>query len=301
MLDVVAQPKSDPSQAAPSPPRRRLALQMLASTARAPAVLALLWPTLLVVGGYVAWHRWGADHVGRQFFRLEPAQVELTEQPAYIRSDIREQVFASTGLRELSLLDHQATARIAQAFATHPWIRQVIRVCKEAGGTIEIQVQYRQPVAMVLFYSQHPEVKGWAYDPVDAEGIVLPQGDFDQTETKDYLVIRIPDVYSTGTPGFPFGDRRVAAAAALAGLLADFRERLDLREIRLASEGGSDPLHPAFELVTQQGKTLIWGKAPGDESRGEPPASAKLKTLLESPTATRDLRMAAPPSPANRR
>ncbi|SRR6056297_494010 len=301
MLDVVAQPKPDSSPTALGRPRRRLAPQMLASIARAPAVLALLWPTLLVVGGYVAWHRWGADHVGRQFFRLEPSQVELTDQPTYIRSDIRQQVFASTGLTELSLLDHQATARIAQAFATHPWIRQVIRVRKEAGGTIEIQVQYRQPVAMVLFYSQHPEVQGWAYDPVDAEGIVLPQGDFDQADTKEYLVIRIPDVYSTGTPGFPFGDRRVAAAAQLAGLLTDFRERLGLREIRLAAGAGSDPLHPAFELVTQPGTTLIWGSAPGAELGGEPPASQKLKRLLESPTAADDLRMATPPSPASRR
>ncbi|MEX0824858.1 MAG: hypothetical protein WD119_01765, partial [Pirellulaceae bacterium] len=281
-----------------TPPQGRTGLRllprMLASVARAPAALALLWPTLLVVGGYLAWHQWGAEHVGRQFFSLEQSQIVLTEQPDYIRSDISEKVFATTGLSELSLLDSQATARVAQAYATHPWISKVVRVCKKTGGKLEIQVQYRQPVAMVLFYSDHPEVKGWAYDPIDAEGLVLPQEDFEQADTRKYLIIRIPNVYSTGTPGFPFGDSRVAAAARVAAVLADFRERFELSEIRLASSAGNDPLHPAFELVTQSGKTIIWGSAPGDEQAGERSALAKIKTLVRSPTTAADLRMASP-------
>lgn len=294
MLIPVATRKTDRQTPTQEQRGLRLLPGMLATLVRAPAALALLWPTLLVVGGYLAWHQWGADHVGRQFFSLEQSQIVLTEQPEYIRSDISKHVFATTGLSELSLLDSQATARVAQAYATHPWISKVIRVCKKTGGTIEIQVQYRQPVAMVLFYSDHPEVQGWAYDPVDAEGLVLPQEDFNQDDTRQYLIIRIPNVYSTGTPGFPFGDSRVAAAARVAAVLADFRERFELREIRLASSADSDPLHPSFELVTQSGKTIVWGSAPGDERTGERPALAKVKAMLQSPTLESDLRVASP-------
>lgn len=266
---------------------------LIARLARAPAALAILWPALLVVAAYVAWHRWGAEHVGRQYHRLDPSQIRLSEKPGYIRSDITRSVVASTGLDRLSLLDQQATARIAQAYSTNPWIQQVVRVRKLPGGEVDIQVQYRTPVAMVRVWSRHQEVQGWSFFPVDITGTLLPTEEFDRSQPLQYLHIEIPDVYPTGQAGLPFGDSRVAAAAKLAGLLSPHRQRFGLAAIRLANAGPGESRTVALEVVMQSGQSLVWGSPPGDEQPGEPDALAKLEALRAAPGPGADLRVAA--------
>ena len=44
---------------------------------KAPAALSVIWPALLVVGGYFAWHQWGADHVAERFYGVDATLIRI--------------------------------------------------------------------------------------------------------------------------------------------------------------------------------------------------------------------------------
>lgn len=249
----------------------------------APAVLALLWPVLLVVGGYLAWHRWGAEHVSRKFYGLDLAMIHVTERPEHITTDIIDVVYRDTQLDQLSLIDPAATARIASAFASHPWVSRVVAVRKLPGGKVDVHLQYREPVAMVFVISRHPDVPGRSFFAVDQEGVLLPTTEFSREHTMRYLHIEIPDVYPTGGVGSSFGDPRIVGAAQLAALLGPYREPLNLRSIQLHDSSRMSPV-PQYQLVPHDGEPIFWGSVPGREGPGEPKADLKLRELLSKQT-----------------
>ncbi len=278
-----------------SQPLPRFLGSLVTRVAKAPIAFAFVWPAMLAVGGYWAWHHWGAEHVGKHFARLETSHIRLTERPPYIpeRIDLTGEVLSTTALGDLSLLDRQVSTRVAQAYATHPWIQQVLAVRVHSSEDIEVQVQYRQPVAMVRHISQHPDVQGWAYYPVDPQGVVLPPSSFTEEDAGQYLVIDIPEVYPRGAPGFSCGDSRVTSAARLAAILAPYRKQLGLAAIELHAQANPNQRYVAFAILTQSGRRLVWGSAPGEEQMGEPTADLKMKALFQSPPPGTDLRVAA--------
>ena len=151
-------------------PVRRLIRKLIA----APAALAFIWPLLLLAGGFIAWNQWGADYLGEQYFGLDPALIQITEPPTYIRADLITDVYQDMGLDSVSLLEPQAAAKIASAFASNHWVRRVNSVRKLPGGGVDVRVDYRAPVAMVRVISRHPEVDGSGFFVVDGEGVLLP-------------------------------------------------------------------------------------------------------------------------------
>lgn len=260
---------------------------------KAPAALSILWPAILIVGGYVSWHRWGSTHVTERYSRIDPTQIQISEPPEYVRTNIVKTVYRDTAMEGLSLLDRQATAKIASAFSMHPWVRQVQGVRKLPGGTVQVRLEYRVPVAMVHSFKPDRRDTRPYFFPVDGEGILLPgKEEFAPIEIRDYLHIEIPGVFSTNHAGTPFGDRRVEAAARLAAILQPFREQAMLKSIGVHGDPRqSGP--PSLELTTQSGARLFWGSPPGSELPGEPTVSMKLRTLMEiDKSQDADLRMA---------
>ena len=267
---------------------------MIRRLVSAPAALSILWPILLIIGGYVGWHRWGAEHVSQQFYGIDPSLLQVTAPPDHVRSDLVETIYRDTQLHQLSLLDRQATAKIASAFATHPWVREVFSVRKLPDGVIDVQIDYRHPVAMVHVISQHRDVKDDAFFAVDGGGYLLPTADFTPDETLQYIHIRIPGIYPTGAVGGPFGDHRVTAAAKLAELLHPHREELDLLSIDVNGDMRSSQV-PQLGLTTRSGTHPFWGSPPGMERPDEPDAAIKIRTLLGGQAGPNpDLRIATP-------
>ena len=133
----------------PQDEKRRPIRDMIRRLIKAPAALSVLWPVLLVVGGYAAWHQWGSVHVANQYGGIDPTLIQVTEAPPHVRSNVVKAVYRDTAMEGLSLLDRQATAKIAAAFSMHPWVRKVIGVRKLPGGGIDVRLEYRTPVAMV--------------------------------------------------------------------------------------------------------------------------------------------------------
>ncbi len=240
----------------------------------------MIWPTLLVFGGSMAWRNWGVENVGKRFYPIDAQVIHLTEKPQYIQGDIAGEVYEHAKLSKLSLLDPAAAGRIATAFSHHPWVKEVLAVRKLPGGEVEVHLQYRRPVAMVFVISRHSEVKGKSFFAVDEDGVVLPTTEFTREQTMSYLHIEIPDVYPSGGAGFNFGDARVASAAKIAALVGAFREPLQLQSIQLAHSSRPAAV-PQFELLAKEGKRYFWGSAPGQEQAGEPSSELKLKELYQ--------------------
>lgn len=274
------------------PPREKLISRLL----RAPAALSLIWPAALLVGGYLAWHQWGAERVGQQYYRLDPDAVSITPPPDFVRSDITAAVFKSHQLEKTSLLNRQATAMIAQAYQTHPWVEQVVRVAKRRDG-VDVHLRYRRPVALVRVISQHAESRGTpAVFVIDGRGVLLPPEDFVALDKNSLLHIEVEGTYATGGIGNPFGDARVIAAARLADLLSDYRRRFQLAAVRLTNPRRTFNEGWVFALIRTDGSSFIWGSPPGEETSDEPSAEEKLRRLAADATTVADLRVAAAPT-----
>ena len=266
------------------PDQNRPIRDLLRRLIKAPAVLAILWPAFLVFGGYIAWHRWGSEHVAQQYYHIDLESISVTPAPKYVRSNVTQTVYHNTAMDGLSLLDRAATAKIASAFSMHPWVRKVKSVRKLPGGTIDVRLEYREPVAMARVYKPHYGSSEKYYLPVDRDGVLLPSEEFARRETQDYLRINVVGADSNSHPGSPFGDPRVEAAASLAAILAPFRQQLGLESI----EVGGDPRLiqiPQLEIIDKNDKRWIWGSAPGFETAGERTAEMKLQTLLSDEIA----------------
>ncbi len=261
---------------------------------KAPAALSVLWPVLLIIGGYVAWHRWGSVHVASQYGGIDLAMIDVTKPPPYVRTNVVKAVYRDTAMEGLSLLDRQATAKIASAFSMHPWVRNVVSVRKLPGGVIDVRLEYREPVAMVHVFKPDPTDTGSYFFPVDGDGFLLPTSEFARAETRQYIHIEVPDAYSTNAIGTPFGDRRVEAAAQLAEVLAPYREQAQIRSIGVHGDPRQTEI-PQLELTRHDGRKWYWGSPPGVELPGEHTVQMKLRRMLSTePSQNADLRMASP-------
>ncbi len=275
-------------------------MEMLRTIVKSPLALVMFWPAVLLIFGLSAWKYWGSEHVANRYHGLVPEKIRVSPQPDYVRSDIVQAVYRDTAMQGVSLLDRQATTKIASAFSMHPWVRKVISVRKLPGGEIDVRLQYRTPVAMVHVYKPNQEDDRSYFFPVDGDGILLPTSEFTTSETLEYLYIEVPGVYTTNPVGSTFGDGRVEAAASLAEYLSPFRDEIGIRSIGVYGDPRQMEI-PQLELVTPNDARIFWGSPPGVEQPGEATAKMKLKRLKASnPDDLSDLRIAAPINPNSR-
>ena len=281
-------------------------IKLLRRLIKAPAALSIVWPALLIVAGYLAWHHWGADHVADKFYVVDPSLIKITEPPPYVRTDVVESIYQDTAMEGLSLLDPQATAKIAAAFSMHAWVKRVVSVRKLPGGVIDVHLLYRRPVAMVLVEKPDKDnSQDYFFFPVDEQGVLLPTHEFARAEIMQFIHIVVPGVYATGSAGSPFGDARVESAARLAAVLADFREEAGVLSIDVPGDPRINKT-PQLELTTTErqasGEVVtrkrFWGSPPGLEPPGESTVEMKLHTLLNSDASEHaDLRIASQSTP----
>ncbi|MFK8110885.1 MAG: hypothetical protein AB8B91_01710 [Rubripirellula sp.] len=262
---------------------------------KAPAALAFFWPVLMIVCGYVSWHRWGAQHLTPRYQGVDVTQIQVTPPPEHVRSNVVKTVYRDTAMDGLSLLDQEATAKVASAFSMHPWVRQVIGVRKLPGGKLDVQLEYREPVAMVLVSKPNPVDQQSYFLPIDGEGVLLPCTEFARSETRNFIHIEVPGVYASNRfIGTPFGDTRVEAAARLAEILAPFREQAQIHSIGTHGDLRQSEI-TMLELTMKSGATMFWGFPPGQEPPGERTVEMKLQALMAADPATNtDLRIASP-------
>jgi len=240
-----------------------------------PVLLAGVAIAALAIGWYAVWRRVGPGVLASEDYRVTVEKVDVTPPPDWIHTDIRGEVFRAASFdRSLSLTDDDLTERIAGAFALHPWVARVGRVEKRHPARVVVEVEYRRPVCMV-------EVLGELL-PVDAEAVLLPKEDFSPVEASAYprlVGVKTPPVGATGER---WGDARVIGGAAIADVLGEVWEKMNLAVIV-----PSEPPIPGvtadltFTLVTRLGTRIFWGRPPGRDGPGEIPAEEKLARLEE--------------------
>lgn len=262
------------------------------------ALLFALIP--LVVCGYLGWYHYGAQRLDQALYSLRLDQIHLTDQPEWILTSVLEEVYSSNRLDRVNLLDPAASAVIASAFETHPWVEKTARVHKAQGRGVTVDVVYRKPLAMIQVYyypvsesgiKSHERKEG--YYPIDPKGVVLPVGDFKKNQSLvwDYLMIEIENIeLPSAQPGMPLNDLRVLEALKLAAFLEKKCEpkSLGLQWIRVRRDQTMSSASPwILELWTIDERMIVWGRAPGAEATGEGHPDKKLSILSDWLTAQR--------------
>jgi hypothetical protein len=161
----------------------------------------------------------------------------------------------------LPTLDEDTPVRLTTAFAGHPWVESVEEVRLLPPDGARVRLTFRTPVLAV------PRPAGLRV--VDGKGILLPAA----APAGGLPVLRGDVAPPAGLAGAAWGAPSVAAAAAVAGTLRPYAERLELTtcEVRDGS----------VELVCGRAH-VVWGRAPGSEKAGETAAAEKLRRLLDA-------------------
>ena len=159
-------------------------------------VVGLLVLVGLGIGVHGLWQQ-QAPSIGQDArYRIDAASIHATPQPSWIRSSVLADVLRDARLAgALSVLDdpQELKQRIAAAFEVHPWIKQVNRLTLRLPAGIDVELEYRQPMAAVETSGQH----GVALVVIDADGVRLPDADF---STSPAWVSSAGSRLSTATP-----------------------------------------------------------------------------------------------------
>lgn len=252
----------EPTKAAPPPakPRRWFPMKLFLAGGLV-AVTATSYP---------AWKHLLPNLAGREEYKVRAEHITITQPPHWIPRHLVEQVLEQANLAgDLSLLDDNLSKNIAEAFELHPWVEKVISVKKSFPAAVDVQLDYRRPVAMV-------QVKQGMY-PVDPQGILLPPEDFAVSDTKLYPVII--NVHSTpqGPAGSSWGDPAVIGAAKLADALAAHWKKFKLASIECPR--GTAASEQMFVLLSEGGSRIMWGRVPGSDHPGELSLDQKIGRL----------------------
>lgn len=277
------------------------------------ALLSVVGPLVLAILGYFGWRYWGAERLDRALYSVSAERLNVTPQPEWIPGNVKDEVLSSGALADISLLDRQATAAIARAFDSHPWVQETVLVEKSAGGQVRVCLTYRQPLALVFCQpttatDQLEPLKSKAgFYAVDEKGMVLPSDGFVVKSERDYFLVFTEGAKPPSMAGAAFGDPKITQALLLCKLLQPVRESWALRSIHVQSDPTPSTTQPwILGIVTFNKHQIVWGHAPGLEVGGELQVQKKLERLksffqsqaasLPAPTVI-DLRFANKESP----
>ena len=245
-------------------------------------VLGLLVLTGVAVVGFKTWQQVEPLLAETPYYALRSEHIDITPQPEWILSDVKAEAIRDTSLDTgISVLDQELASRVADAFAFHPWVKEVRQVVKQAGPRVVVDVDYRRPVA-VIDPRQTDQANGI---PIDVEGVRLPSDDI-PVAWKQRLP-RIVGIASQPLVGQTWNDSRVGGAARLAVILADDWQELGLAKITIRQPQSTAATVPSsttgesavYELVTHAGMLVVWGHVPNSTWTDEPTDAEKLVKL----------------------
>ena len=238
---------------------------------RGPAFAAVIL-IAAICGLAFAWNRWGKLATHTDDFIVTPERIHVTPPPPWIHGDVKAEVIRTAGLTRRNLRDRDLVKHVASAFALHAWVAKVNRVQKRYPAQVDVEVEYRKPVASVEITNRGQP--GLLF--VDAESVLLPSSDFAQNQAKDFLRIAAGTSTPAGLYGSAWGDPRIAGAARLAAAWDKRFQPLSLYRI-VPTELPSGEL--IYELRTVGETRILWGHAPGQETATEPTPEQKIQAL----------------------
>ncbi|NIL98767.1 MAG: hypothetical protein GTO53_12615 [Planctomycetales bacterium] len=262
------------------PPHRRplrvAGLAKILATLIDHARALVLIPILIIVvaaAGYWGWRTAWRTGLTADEYRLTPEDIKVCTASKWIDARrLKASVIQDASLDQpMSILDRRLTARIASAFAAHPWVARVARVEKFHPASVEVDLVYREPVAVVVTQARRI--------PVDSLGVRLPSEDFTPDQLQAFpAILGIGDTRRDWI-GNAWGDPRVAGAAQIAAALVSDWADLDLAGI-VPSQMPVDGANVfRYELRTRQGTRVPWGRQYLTPHETEPTAAEKSQRL----------------------
>ena len=168
-----------------------------------------------------------------------------------------------------SVFEPDLVKRVAESFAEHPWVAEVVRVERRVPAGVVVRLVYRQPVAWI-------ETTGEAV-AVDVTGVRLPGEDLLGEGSPKLPVVRGVTSQPPATDAVAWEDRGVLAGARLAEALESHWELFDLEAIVVKR----DQDHVMLELLTRGGSRVVWGRPPGTRHPGELTVSQKIGRIMQ--------------------
>jgi hypothetical protein len=213
-------------------------------------------------------------------FRVALGDVQVTPLPVWIHGNVLEEVRYLARLPDhLNTLDPHLAANLRDAFALHPWVREVIEVRISHPAVIRVKLAYREPVAVVRTAS--------AFEPVDREGVLLPRQGFANAEL--YATITGVRSTPTGPAGTRWDDAAVLAGALTAEALAPHHRTLGVQAVDVSNYRPTPGSSGFIYLLTQQGTRVHWGHPPGADYPGEVSTADKIERLVKYVSENRSL------------
>jgi hypothetical protein len=198
-------------------------------------------------------------------YLVEFKRIEIPALPAYapatLLTDVQTQnQFPDTvDTREPMLLK-----RLKEGFEKHIYVERVERVALLSSKRIEVRMNYRVPVALVMIRN--------AQIPIDRNGVILPAVPGLEAELLPiYGVNNLP----SGLVWTFWASPDIVAAGQLAALIESERERMRI----VAIEVGGDRLQHDLRLVLEHGTRIIWQDVGGPPKEGTPTNGQKLRHL----------------------
>lgn len=198
----------------------------------------------------------------------EPPKVVLKNRPAWMSDFLADSITAPVRPDiAKSPFDHKVLVDAVAALEMNPWIRAIHSVRRTytnaPGDTIEIDCEYRSPIALVK-YADH-------YTLVDNEGTVLPE-QFTESEVPRIVYgsdgkmnIRVIDgvAHKPSSPGQKWPGPDLTAGLELVQLLYGQPYAEDILKVNVANfQGRQTPKNPHLTLVTRftPATELRWGR-----------------------------------------
>ncbi|MCA9177595.1 MAG: hypothetical protein KDB14_24080 [Planctomycetales bacterium] len=225
-----------------------------------------------------AWNKWGPEVTSQTQFKLAVEHIVVPEQPSWILEDVRAAAVRDGGLEGLQITDPSLVEKVEHAFSVQTWVAKIRRIRKRPGPRVEVELTYREPVALVEVLTAQGQR---ALQPVDGEGYVLPEGFLHANPALIHEFLRISAGYGMpkGPVGTPWGDPHVIGAARICHKLKDHWKQLNLYRV-VAVDTGVSAKSANFELHTRGDSRILWGRTPGLEQPGESDGETKLRLLL---------------------
>jgi hypothetical protein len=123
-----------------------------------------------VFGGIIWLGQWAFERIADdERYRCKFDDIACDPPPSMDRKEFLAEVRYESRLPDtLATLDDTVADRLRQAFAKHPWVRQVTNVQVGPAARISIALVFREPVLAVPV--------GDELRVVDGEGVLLPKG-----------------------------------------------------------------------------------------------------------------------------
>ena len=235
---------------------RRWLIQLGALT----VAVALLLVGLVTVGDVTRARLQDLDRYSLAF-----SEIQCEAPPGQARADFLCEVQYLAGMPgRLRLLEEGVAARLAEAFAAHPWVRRVEQVQILPTHEVRVLLQFRSPSLAVKLSrsSTTPCVR-----VVDEQGVLLPTS----APADGLPTLTVEAKTAPNSAGKPWDTPAVSDASRIVALC---RPHKPLRFSALAKD------QEGWVLETPGKSRIIWGRAPGAERNDESPAAQKVQRLL---------------------